>query len=202
MRKKTKILGIVTASILALGVGTSPASAAKTVYGSWSNPAGSYAPTSGSYYTTSAAGVGCNDTAKTRIYSVKYNSSEVTAIKNYYNNNSYYHGLDVTDMSNKLDTSTGSMSSNYPGYKFDTDDDDGNGNDEEAEVVSRYSTSINTTNSYSFYVDWTNRGNMDSLVACAGDGYVEINAHESWNMGIEYQTKYHSLLGTSNYYKQ
>jgi hypothetical protein len=173
--------------------------------GTWSNPSGSYAPSSGSYYTNSETGtIGCSNPVKLRMYSIKYDSNEVNAIKDYYNNNSYYHGLDATDMSISLDTETSDMATNYPGYKFDTDDDDGNGNNEEAELVSLDSTNINTTTNYYFYVDWLNKGNPASITSCHKNGYIEMNAHESkkpwWTS--EYNTVYFSTLDTVNYYTQ
>ncbi|MGR3765972.1 hypothetical protein [Rossellomorea sp. NS-SX7] len=199
--KKKRMLSLVVTGLLAMACFTGQASA-KIVSGSWYSPAGSYAPNSGNYYTNSynTYSGSCVDQVDLRMHNIKYNSSEVTAIKNYYNNSSYYHGLDATDMSGNLDTSTSSMSTNYPNPKFDTDDDGGDGNDEEAEFVSLSPTSINTSTSYYFYVDWNNRGGS---VTCARDGYIELNAHESSKSFYgEYNTQWHAPLGTINYYKQ
>ncbi|MRG87917.1 hypothetical protein [Salinibacillus xinjiangensis] len=177
---------------------------AQVVGGSWSYPAGSYAPNTGSYYTNSQEGSSYNDLVYFRMHSIDYTYSEVSSIRDYYYDHNYYHGYDATDLNDNLDTSESSMATNLPNYKFDTDDDDANSIDEEAEVVSLSPTSISSTTDYYYSVDFVNRGGgSDSIYNAPGDGTIEINAHESskaWNG--EYNTQYYSRLGTVNYYAQ
>lgn len=170
---------------------------------SWTSASGSYSPYKGNVNTV-ASSDSINDYITTYVDSMYYNSSAITAIKNYYNNNNYYHGIDVTALD---DTSTdigatGWYSTNYPNPKFDSDDDGGNGPDEETEIVSLSPLSMVAGTKYYFSVKFKESRTCTYCASTRSEsGYIAVTAHESSGPVLgEYNTKYFDEL-TTVYYK-
>jgi hypothetical protein len=170
---------------------------------SWSSSGGSYSPYKG-YANTASSSDSYGDYITAKAYGIYYSSSAITAIKNYYYNNTYYHGIDITALDDTASDigATGWYSTNYPNPKFDSDDDGANGPDEETEIVTLSPTNMTTGTSYYFYskfkesttCTYCNPGRSET-------GYIAITAHESnksWTG--EYNTQYFDEL-TRVYYK-
>jgi len=153
----------------------------------------SYAPNSGDVY--SYHDLGSTDRIKIQVEDARYDSSSISAIANYYYNNNWRHGLDVTDMTDRLDYN-GFWYTNYPDPKFDIDDDDFDGKNEETEVTCQRVLSMSAGTPYDFYVEFYNYYNP-----AGSSGYLEVNSHESEYSSFfdEYQTQAYDYL-TSIYY--
>lgn len=120
---------------------------------------GSYAPDTGGGYnslsdTASDGQDYCSDYIDMRITEIDYDSAAVQSIHDYYNNNSYYPTLNVTDTADLADAYNAWYATNWPNEKWDTDDDSFNGPDEEAEVTSLSRLQVSASTDYYFYIDW------------------------------------------------
>ncbi|SHH70492.1 hypothetical protein [Clostridium grantii] len=161
-----------------------------TKYYSWSNPSGSYSPDSGSVRIDSYDF--SQDQVYVHAYYMRYDDTTISSIMSYYNNNSYYPGIDITDMSDKL-TYNGYYSTNYPNPKFDTDDDDWDGKWEETEITVLSPSSIKTSTDYYFDVHFREYSQGTYT------GTINITASESIKQFTEYNTKLFNTLKQMSY---
>jgi len=174
--------------------------------GSWTSASGSYAPYKGTFYTNSSIvdtdGAGQHKTEIiARAHSMYYSSSAITAIRNYYNNNSYYPGIDIKDLEDTYGLDATYVSSNYPNPKYDLENNYPyiRGRDE-AEVVSLSPLSINTTTAYYFQAKYYELAGEFGFYPGVMTGYMEATSHESYNQLGEYNTAYWCQL-KKVYYK-
>ncbi|OGO78228.1 MAG: hypothetical protein A2Y23_00480 [Clostridiales bacterium GWB2_37_7] len=167
---------------------------------SWSSTAASYGPSTGSVQTV-ATNYTYPTSDKLKVYSTfKYTSSAITAIKNYYNNNSYYPGIDITDIgSNSHIDATGWYYTNLPNGKFDTDDDDWNTWYEETEITSLSPNSMVAGTTYYFDVEFREMYGEYDVPDKSFSGTFEVNTSESEAAGSEYNTVHFSRLTNVGY---
>ena len=157
-------------------------------YEEWFSADGSYSPDYGWF---EGGSVDCLppelDYAMCKAW-VEYDSSAITAIQDYYNNNDYCPGLDITDLTNTVDYA-GWWATNYPDPYFDTDDDDFDGGDEESEVVCQSPLSMSSDTTYYFFVKFNKYQTISTIT-------FDLTAHESEWVGWqgEYNTRYYNKL--------
>lgn len=186
--KKKKILPLLFVTLMFLGAFQLTAYAATydTAYTSWTSENASYGPDDGSYSVTSYTDSHC----RTQTYFI-YDSSDVSAIRSYYDNNSYFPGIDITNTS--LQFSCSLQSSNLPNPHFDLDDDINSVyyGYEESEVTCESPYSISSGSQYYYIADFYEVASNGSTAS------FELNTSESYWSSFwgEYQTQAYSNLG-------
>ncbi len=167
-----------------------------TTYSSWSSAQGSYSPYTGSVRTDSYFVSGTSDTVTVGVSGVKYSSSAISAITNYYNQNTWYPGIDVTEITSTPNlTSTGYWSTNYPSPKFDSDDDDWNGSSEETEITILAPWNMTTGTNYYYTVQFKEFYNASNSYS----GTFAVTSSESKKQLTEYNTQLYNQLTTVSY---
>jgi hypothetical protein len=173
-----------------LGAFQLPANAATydTAYTSWTSENASYGPDDGNYSVTSYDDSHC----QCLTYFI-YDSSDVSAIRSYYDNNSYFPGIDITNTSLQMDCRL--QSSTLPNPHFDLDDDYNSVyfGYEESEVTCESPYSISSGSQYYYRADFYKIASPPSYNYAS----FELNTNESYWSGFwgEYQTQLYSNLG-------
>ncbi len=189
--KKKKISAIFIVPLLLLTIfqiTTFAATLYDTSSCSWTSENASYGPDDGWFAVYSYDDSG-DDYCKCKTQ-VVYNSSNVSAIRDYYDDDNEYPGLDITNMDDNFDAY--SYTSTLPDPYFDVDNDFpySNGN-EESEVTCESPYSISSDTEYNFIVYFDEMYQEDTAT-------FQLNTSESYWSGFwgEYQTDWHSQLGS------
>ncbi|EGW37206.1 hypothetical protein [Desulfosporosinus sp. OT] len=185
--KKKKLLPLCLGTLMFLAAFQSTAFAATQydrAYSSWTSENASYGPDDGNYEVTSWDDNRCKTTTN-----VIYDSTDITSIRSYYNNDDCYPGLDITDVNNNFNSTV--ISSNIPDPHFDWDNDfPWTNGDEEAEVTCESPLSLSSGTQYYFY-SWFEEEYS------SGTATFQLNTSQSYwdSYNDEYQTTAYSQLG-------
>lgn len=162
-------------------------------YTEWTTNAASYGPDDGIFEGGSVdVTSGNTDYCICKAF-VWYTSSNITSITDYYNDDDFVTGLDITDINDDLNAN-GWYGTTYPNPYFDMDNDfPWVHGEEETKIVTESPLDLDANTQYTFQVRFNEDG--------GGDASFELNTHMSeWDSLFgEYQTQWHNLLGTISF---